>query len=124
MGVLSIVAALVIPLGLVLAGWAMYGGPSDDTSTRWGYGYRSKRSLTSRAAKIFADKYAGRLWLIAGSIMFLLSLLVSTFLVIKGVGEGASLVILVTQILSICCLNIPVELALRRNFDENGEKIH
>ena len=124
MGLFSLIGALIIPLALLLGGLLMIKSPSGDTSSMfYGYGYRSRRSMASTAAKEFADRYAGRLWLIAGSIMLPVSLIAVVLLMRKGVGESASLIILIIQVVTMSCLSIPVELALKRNFDENGQII-
>ena len=118
MGIYCVVCTLILPVIRLITGRAMFNSPSDDTSMGMvGYGYKSKRSLASRASKSFADKYAGKVFAIYALVMLPLSL-VANDIYFKGLS-----VIMVVQIICLCTVHIPVERALKKNFDENGERI-
>lgn len=124
MGIYCVVCTLILPVIMLITGRAMFNSPSDDTSMGMvGYGYKSKRSLASRASKSFADKYAGKVFTIYALVMLPLSLIASIILVANGIYFKGLSVIMVVQIICLCTVHIPVERALKKNFDENGERI-
>ena len=124
MGIYCVLCTLILPIIMLIAGWAMYRSPSEDTSMGMvGYGYKSKRSLASRACKSFADKYAGKVFMIYALVMLPLSLIASIILVSNGIYFKGLSVIMVVQVICLCTVHIPVERALKKNFDENGDRI-
>ena len=88
------------------------------------YGYRSRRSMKSPEAWKFAHFLCGKIWLYAGIVMLTLTILAMLLVLNKSqdtiglVGTITLYVQLAVMILSL----IPVEIALKRNFDENGNK--
>lgn len=88
------------------------------------YGYRSRRSMKSPEAWKFAHFLCGKIWLYAGIVMLLLTILAMLLVLNKSqdtqglVGTITLYVQLAVMILSL----IPIEVALKRNFDENGNK--
>ena len=88
------------------------------------YGYRSRHSMKSIEAWKFAHYLCAKIWLYAGIVMLTLTILAMLLVLNKGqetiglVGTITLYVQLAVIVLSI----IPVEVALKRNFDENGNK--
>lgn len=88
------------------------------------YGYRTSMSMKNKETWEFAHQYCARLWIKLGLVMLIISIfgsmLVFTFIDdIQGIIE----VILVTIQTIVLIISIfPVEKALKKNFDENGNK--
>ena len=88
------------------------------------YGYRSRRSMKSIEAWKFAHYLCAKIWLYAGIVMLLLTILAMLLVLKKSeetIGAVAQIVIYV-QLAVLLLSIIPVEVALKRNFDENGNK--
>lgn len=88
------------------------------------YGYRSRRSMKSIEAWKFAHYLCAKIWLYAGIVMLLLTILAMLLVLNKSeetIGTVAQIVIYV-QLAVLLLSIIPVEAALKRNFDENGNK--
>jgi uncharacterized membrane protein len=89
------------------------------------YGYRSRRSMKSKEAWKFAHLLCAKIWLFTG-IPLLIITIVAMLLVLNKPESTIGLVgqILIYTQLAIMILSIiPVEIALKRSFDENGNKI-
>ena len=88
------------------------------------YGYRSRRSMKSPEAWKFAHFLCAKIWLFTSIVLFVLSVAAMLFVL----GKDENTVGLVFQIvmyvqLAILILTIlPVELALKKEFDENGNR--
>ena len=88
------------------------------------YGYRSRRSMKSPEAWKFAHFLCGKIWLYAGIVMLSLTIL-AMLLVLNKSQDTIGLVGTITlyvQLAVIVLSIIPVEIALKRNFDENGNR--
>lgn len=88
------------------------------------YGYRSRRSMKSPEAWKFAHYLCAKIWLYAGIVMLLLTILAMLLVLKKSeetIGTVAQIVIYV-QLAVLLLSIIPVEASLKRNFDENGNK--
>lgn len=88
------------------------------------YGYRSRRSMKSIEAWKFAHFLCAKIWLYAGIVMLLLTILAMLLVLKKSeetIGTVAQIVIYV-QLAVLLLSIIPVEASLKRNFDENGNK--
>lgn len=86
------------------------------------YGYRTPMSMKNKDTWIFAQKYAGKVWIISGIITFIVS--VTLAFVLRGLKsyDTFMLVLIFVQII-ILLLVIPLtEIALRKNFDKDGNK--
>ena len=90
------------------------------------FGYRTSRSVKNRHTWEFAHAYCGKLWRVLGWIMALLSVVIMALVfgkqgeTVGTVGGGLVFVQVAVMLLSI----IPVELALKKNFDQYGRKRH
>ena len=88
------------------------------------YGYRTSMSMKNKETWEFAHQYCGRLWIKLGLIILIISIIVSV-LAFTSVDEvqGIIEVILVTiQTIALIVSIFPVEKALKKNFDENGNR--
>ena len=88
------------------------------------FGYRTTMSMKNKDTWEFAHHYCGRLWLVLGMIMLPLSVIPMLFFINQdidvvgiagGIIEGIQVVILLISI-------FPTEKALKKTFDENGNR--
>ena len=88
------------------------------------YGYRTKMSMSGKDAWTFAHNYLGKLWVVLGIIILILSGIGMIFVLghdkdtIGNVSSAITIVQLVFMIIPV----IPTEIALKKNFDKNGNK--
>lgn len=70
----------------------------------------------------FAHYHFGKLWWILGWILLVVSIVLQIY--VMGQDENtvglAGGVVVAVQLLSLCCCIIPVERALKKNFDADG----
>ncbi len=88
-------------------------------------GYRTWRSMKNDETYKFAQKEAGKYWYSSGIILLLPSI-ISMFLVIgrdKNTISCDGLAVVAVQMIVMLMSIIPVERALKNNFDKNGDKI-
>ena len=88
------------------------------------FGYRTDRSMKNRDTWEFAHKYFGRIVGLCGAIMLPIAFLVMLLCIGKGedttaiVGTATMTVELIALVLCI----VPTERALKREFDDNGNR--
>ena len=88
------------------------------------FGYRTTMSMKNRGTWEFAHKYCGKIWYVCGLIMLPITVLFLLLTIGKNedyigtVGEIIAMVQLIPLIGSI----FPTEIALKKNFDENGKR--
>ena len=117
-----LVCALITPVIMVITGIIFTKHPPKEINDL--YGYHTKRSIQSPEAWKFANEYLGRLWLVGGLIMLLLS--AAVMLLFFGRDEDtagtACTVITCIQPALMVLLMIPVEIALKQKFgDKNSD---
>ena len=114
--VFMLVCALITPAIMVITGIIFTKRPPKEINDL--YGYHTKRSTQSPEAWKFANEYLGRLWLVAGLIMILLS--IAVMLLFFGSDDDttgiACTVIACIQPVVMILLMIPVEIALKQKF--------
>ena len=119
--VFMLLCNLLIPF--IMIGFGRYfikkAGPKE---INMAFGYRTSMSMKNRDTWKFAHIYCGKLWRVTGWIMLPLSVAVMLFVIgreiyvvgiLGGVICGIQCVFLVVPI-------VPTEIALRKNFDNNG----
>ena len=113
---------LLAPLIMIGFGWRFMKKPPKDINGL--YGYRTSMSMKNPDTWDFAHRTCGRIWLAVGLVMLALAVLAWTQTLSYSVGDagvltaGISMLEAVVLILTI----IPVERALKRNFDKNGNR--
>jgi len=88
------------------------------------FGYRSSMSMKNEDTWIFAHRYWGKIISIIG-VAFIPGSVLSMVLVFGSDADTVNLVgtcVCVVQALAITCSIIPVEYALKREFDSNGNR--
>ena len=109
--------ALMLIFGMV---FARYPG-----TMNYVYGYRTRRSMLNQDTWEFAQTYFGRLWIRVGAILLPLSILFSLpmFWMKDDDKQGILTVILESVQLVVLIASIfPVEQALKREFDDQGNR--
>ena len=88
------------------------------------YGYRTARSMKNQETWRFAHETCGRLWVRLGAVLLLLSLAAAAMTFGSGVETAGivSAVVVVVQMVVVIGSIVPVERALKRNFDDQGRK--
>ena len=122
--IFMLIMALLIPTSMIVIGAIYVKRPPKNINII--YGYRTTRSMKSQEAWEFANRLIGKYWLIIGLIMIVPFGLSMLFVLNKSddiIGIFGAILLLV----EIIPLEIPiffVEKALKKNFDENGNKIN
>lgn len=120
--IFMMVSDLLIPLTMVGFGKLfMKNAPKEINGV---YGYRTSMSMKNKDTWEFAHHYCGKLWLTIGWIMLIISAIAMLFVIGKdedvvgifgGILCGIQLVFLIGSI-------FPTERALKKNFDERGNR--
>ena len=116
--ILSFLSAQVIPVTVLAAGY-YYKNHVPKTMKS---GYRTARSMRSRETWAFAHRMLGRLWRPLGWVLLTVSFfgMFAVLMVNKDALEKATGVLCAVQAAAMLGTLIPVERALKQNFDENG----
>lgn len=117
-----LLTALLIPLIMIGVGCAFTKtAPKNITHI---FGYRTAMSMKNRDTWEFAHKHCGKLWVRLGLILLPLSILPMLFVIGKSedtIGTTGAIVCLLGAALLILSI-FPTERALRKTFDENGNR--
>ena len=113
---------LFIPLIMVISGWMMW--KNAPNSINGIYGYRTTRSMKNMDTWKFAHDYCGRLWWKLGWILFVISLV--AHILFYGASENAIAnlagILCTVQCVALVASIIPTEIALKKNFDDEGKR--
>lgn len=113
---------LLVPLTMICFGRIFLKNPSKEINSI--YGYRTPRSTKNIETWKFAHHYSGKLRFQWGVILLPLSILPMFFLLGKStdeIGTWGSIICLL-QIIPLVGVIFPTEAALKKTFDENGNK--
>ena len=113
---------LLVPLTMICFGRIFIKNPPKEINSI--YGYRTPRSTKNIETWKFAHHYSGKLWFQWGVILLPLSILPMFFLLGKStdeIGTWGSIICLL-QIIPLVGVIFPTEAALKKTFDENGNK--
>lgn len=114
--IFMLIMTLLVPLTMLLFGQRFTRKPPAQINSS--FGYRTKRSMHSKAAWEFAHRHFGRVWRLCGAILTPACTLVMLLCLTKDVTTVSiySCVLLGVQLV-ICMLTlIPTEIALKRKF--------
>ncbi len=89
------------------------------------YGYRTSMSMKNKETWEFAHKYIGKLWKVCGWILLLASVIAMLPAIGKDINTVSiiSLVIMGIQVIVMVGTIFPTEIALKRTFDKNGNRM-
>lgn len=111
-----------IPLVMIISGgWFIKKAPGKINHF---FGYRTALSMKNKDTWKFAHSYMGKLWLRAGLITLPVSIAAMLFSLGKTENTIYNFAIIITliQTITLVILLFPTEVALRKNFDKNGNK--
>ena len=113
---------LLVPAIMLYFGWRFQKKPPEKINQI--YGYRTARSMKNQETWRFAHETCGRLWVRLGAVLLLLSLAAAAMTFGSGVETAGivSAVVVVVQMVVVIGSIVPVERALKRNFDDQGRK--
>ena len=124
MWVFMLVCNLLIPAAMIGHGQRFTKNPPKEISM--GNGYRTSRSMKNQDTWNFAHEYCGRLWSKAGWALVPLAVVGQGLtLLCPDVGSMCywSLVPTTVEVVVMAASIIPVERALKRNFDKDGKRL-
>lgn len=116
------VSCLLVPAVMLYFGWRFLKKPPKHINSF--YGYRTSRSMKNQQTWDFAHQVCGRLWFRWGLVLLPLSLLAMLLVPGKDAEELGLWLMGVTVIQVVVLLGsiVPVERALKKNFDQFGRK--
>ncbi len=113
---------LICPLIMLMASVLFLKGGTENINP-W-CGYRTEMSMKNKETWIFAHKHCGKLWRKWGLILFIFTIVL--FVGIIGQNEMTvsivGLLLCVVQVIVLTASVFPTEAALKKNFDENGNR--
>lgn len=121
------ITTLIMPILMIGMGNVFLKNPPKDINEV--YGYRTKRSMKNQETWDFAHQYCGKVWRKIGSIMLIISIVIDG---IMSIGkeklmfpqDEILIIILLIQTSILIIAIYPVEKALKKNFDEEGNRIN
>jgi len=113
---------LISPLTMIISGLNFTYNPPQTINAF--FGYRTNRSMNSKEAWDFAHKYFGKIWLIAGIITLMFSLIFMLFLINKDnkTITITSIITIIVQMIPLIGPIIPTERALKQKFDHSDNQ--
>ena len=117
-----LIMTLLTPITMIVLGTIFIKRPPAKVNKI--YGYRTKMSMQNIDTWTFAHHHAGRIWLVTGIIIAILSVVVMALLFNRDkdtVGCIGGIVVLL-QCLFMCFTIVFTESALKRKFDKYGRK--
>lgn len=113
---------LLIPLIMLIAGYSMYKNPPKEINGL--VGYRTAMSRKNKDTWAFAHNYCGKLWMKSGGSLLIPTVIAQIPFMRSGenVVGTVAIIIDVIQLAVLIGSIVPVEKALKRIFDENGNR--
>ena len=116
-----LVCNLLCPIAMIVIGRKFAENPPKERNG-W-YGYRTNRSMKSQDTWDFAHQVCGRIWRKTGWAMLPLAVLGQLLTLLAPTFESMcmwSIAPVTVEIIVMLAAIVPVERALKQNFDENG----
>jgi len=124
MGDWVVILLVVLVMAVTMIGFGLYFFIAGPKKINFIFGYRTPMSMTNLDTWRFGNIYAGRCMWITGAILLVGSLI--TLLAVFNRDDTtiriAGLVIIIAHAVMIFGSVISTEIALRRNFDRNGNR--
>ena len=120
--IFMLIMVLLIPLTMLFFGWLLFRKTPKEIN--YVCGYRTKRSMMNEETWKFANQYFGKAWYLCGLISVPLSVMAITLVLGKGTETVGTIggIITMLQMIPLVGAIIPTEIALKKNFDENGRR--
>ena len=116
------IMVLLIPLTMIFFGWLLF--RRTPKKINYVFGYRTKRSMRNEETWKFANQYLGKVWYLCGLLSAPLSVIAMAIVFEKGTETMSTVGFIITMIQTIPLVGamISTEIALKKNFDENGRR--
>ena len=120
--IFMLIVVLLIPLTMLLFGWLFFRRTPKEIN--YVFGYRTKRSMRNEETWTFATQYLGKVWYLCGLLSAPLSVIAMAIVFEKGTETMSTVGFIITMIQTIPFVGamISTEIALKKNFDENGRR--
>ena len=120
--IFMLIVVLLIPLIMLLFGWLFFRRTPKEIN--YVFGYRTKRSMRNKETWKFANQYFGKVWYLCGLLSAPLSVIAMAIVFEKGTETMSTVGFIITMIQTIPFVGamISTEIALKKNFDENGRR--
>ena len=120
--IFMLIVVLLIPLTMLLFGWLFFRRTPKEIN--YFFGYRTKRSMRNEETWKFANQYLGKVWYLCGLLSAPLSVIAMAIVFEKGTETMGTVGCIITMIQTIPLVGamISTEIALKKNFDENGRR--
>ncbi len=120
--VFFLIMALLIPG--TMAGIGLLWRNRPPKTINWAYGYRTSWSMKNKETWDYAHKFIARLWVYMGVALTVISFIILLIFWNSSIDMQGIIVIMLTVVQVVCMFLsiIPVEIALRRNFDKYGKR--
>ena len=120
--VFMLIMNLLIPIIMVIFGAVFRNSAPKEINLI--YGYRTNMSMLNIDTWVFAHNHCGKVWYKVGWIILPISLIV--MLLCMNMKEDTigmvSIVLICVQLVVLVCSIIPTERALKRTFDDKGNR--
>lgn len=118
--IFMLIVCLLIPFSMI--GFGRYFAQKAPKEINMLFGYRTSRSMKNMETWIFAHNYCGKLWRVMGWIMLIITLGSMMIVIGRDIGSVGTLggVLCAMQCVFMLMSIVPVEIALRKNFDACG----
>ena len=89
------------------------------------FGYRTTMSMKNQDTGTFAHSFCGQLWVQCGKVLLAASVIAMLFFLGKDIGtvSAAGTAVCIVQTVVMVGTLFPVELALKKTFDKDGNRI-
>lgn len=116
------ISNILIPLLTMAAGYFMYKHTPKNINSF--IGYRTSLSKKNQDVWEFSNKYAGKVMLITGSVLLILSVIVPLFFIHtdENIFSTFFTAAALTEVGILLCTLIPMNNKIKRTFDENGNR--
>lgn len=113
---------LLIPLTMIGFGKLFMNTPPKTINSA--FGYRTPMSMKNKDTWEFAHRHNGNIWFKTGCVLLVLTIASILFLVGKNedIIGNYSMAICILQLVFLIGSIFPTEIALRKNFDKNGNR--
>jgi len=120
--IFMLVVNLILPVTMILLG--RYYSRKAPKNINWVYGYRTTMSTKNKDTWEFAHKLLGKMWYRCGIVLLPLSVLVLLFVLGKreNVVAITGEIVCGVQVVIMVLVIHPIERALRKNFDKDGNR--
>lgn len=120
--IFTLICGFLIPAVMIIFGNIFLNHPPGKINMA--YGYRTTRSMKNQETWEFAHEYCGLIWKKLGIIIAVITGFASLagFFLKDGEAGTLSIILIHLQVVVLLGSIYPVEKALKKNFDENGNR--